>query len=83
VKERGLLEEEAGCQACEKLSPGERVCWGSDFSWREPNSSYSALRIPVQPVVEALEGKWTADGLLREKVAHFLGWDMHVGNERL
>jgi hypothetical protein len=19
--------EEAGCQACEKLSPGERVCW--------------------------------------------------------
>jgi hypothetical protein len=21
------MVEEAGCQACEKLSPGERVCW--------------------------------------------------------
>jgi hypothetical protein len=51
-------KEEAGCQACEKLSPGERGCWGSDFSWREPNNNYSALRIHVWPVVEALEGKW-------------------------
>jgi hypothetical protein len=26
--------EEAGCQACEKLFPGERVCW-EVFSSRE------------------------------------------------
>jgi hypothetical protein len=38
--------EEAGCQACEQLSPGERDCWGSDFFWRESSSSYKALRIP-------------------------------------
>jgi hypothetical protein len=25
---------------------------------KEPNCSYSALRLPVWPVVEALEGKW-------------------------
>jgi hypothetical protein len=53
-------KEEAGCQACKQLSPGERGCWGSDFSWRDPNNSYSALRILVQPVVEALEGKWSS-----------------------
>jgi hypothetical protein len=39
---------------------GERVCWGSDFSWRESNTSYEALRIPDLSVVEALEGKWSS-----------------------
>jgi hypothetical protein len=24
--------EEVGCQACEQLSPGERVCWEVFFS---------------------------------------------------
>jgi hypothetical protein len=37
--------EEAGCQACEQLSPGERVCWEVVFSQRESNTSYEALRI--------------------------------------
>jgi hypothetical protein len=34
-----------------------RELLGIDFL-REPNYSYSALRLPVRPVVEALEGKW-------------------------
>jgi hypothetical protein len=38
--------EEAGCQACEQLSPGERVCWEVVFSQRESSTSYGALRIP-------------------------------------
>jgi hypothetical protein len=31
---------------------------GEVNSQREPNCSYSAWRVPVWPVVEALEGKW-------------------------
>jgi hypothetical protein len=38
--------EEAGFQVCEKLSPGERDCLRSDFSWRDSISIYRALRIP-------------------------------------
>jgi hypothetical protein len=45
--------------------------------------SYRALRLPVWPVVEALEGKWGSEGLLSREGAHFLGWDRHVGNEGL
>jgi hypothetical protein len=37
--------EEAGCQACEQLSPGERVCWEAFFSQRGSSTSYEALRI--------------------------------------
>jgi hypothetical protein len=37
--------EEAGCQAYEKLSPGERVYWEVVLSQRESNTSYKALRI--------------------------------------
>ena len=33
---------------------------GEVFSQREPNCSYSARRIPVRPVAEALEGKWAS-----------------------
>jgi hypothetical protein len=52
-----------------KLSPGERVCWGSEFSWRESRSSYSTLRLLVQPVVEAQgKGGVVADGLVIVKV---------------
>ena len=40
------MVEEEGCQACEKLSLGKIFRWGSDFSWRESNTSYGALRIP-------------------------------------
>jgi hypothetical protein len=38
--------EEAGCQAYEKLSLGERVYWEVVFSQRESNTNYRALRIP-------------------------------------
>jgi hypothetical protein len=44
------------------------VCWGSEFSWRESRSSYNTLRLLVQPIVEALEGRWTTDGLVIVKV---------------
>jgi hypothetical protein len=63
----GLWFEEAGCQAhgmkkqvfnpvSNSLQVREVV--GEVISQREPNSSYSACRILVCPVVEALEGKW-------------------------
>ena len=39
------MVEEAGFQACEKLSRGERVCWEVVFSQRESNTIYGALRI--------------------------------------
>jgi hypothetical protein len=41
---RPVVEEE-GFQDYEKLSPGERDCWGSDLSWREFSNSYRSLRI--------------------------------------
>jgi hypothetical protein len=37
------MVEEIGFQACEKLSPGERVYWEVVFSQRESNTSYRAL----------------------------------------
>jgi hypothetical protein len=49
--------EEVGCQAHEKLSLGERIV-GKVILLREPNCNYSALRLHVCPIVEALEGKW-------------------------
>jgi hypothetical protein len=39
------VDEEVGCQAYEKLSLGERVCWQVVFSQRESNTSYGAPRI--------------------------------------
>jgi hypothetical protein len=47
------------------------------------NCSYRAIRLPVRPVAEAWKGSGAAEGLLRREGAHFLGWDRHVGNERL
>jgi hypothetical protein len=40
------LVEEAVCQACEKLFPGEGVCWEVVFFQRESSTSYGALRLP-------------------------------------
>jgi hypothetical protein len=44
------------------------------------NYSYSALRLPVQPVVEARKGSGAVKGLLSREGAHFLGgtgmWQM-------
>jgi len=58
-----VVIEEAGCHAYEKISLGERCCWGSEFSWRESINIYNTLRLLVQPVTESLEGnlssQWT------------------------
>jgi hypothetical protein len=43
--EREVVEE-AVCQACEKLFPGEGVCWEVVFFQRESSTSYRALRLP-------------------------------------
>jgi hypothetical protein len=45
--------------------------------------NYRALRLPVWPIDEARKGSGVAEGLLRREGEHFLGWDMHVGNEGL
>ena len=50
------MVEEAGCQACERLSPGERVHGGSEKSWKGSCSCHRARRIPVRPVSVA-QGK--------------------------
>jgi hypothetical protein len=47
------------------------------------NCSYSAIRLPVRPIVEARKGSGAAEGLLRREGAHLLGWARHVGNEGL
>jgi hypothetical protein len=58
------MAEEVGCQVCGKLSPGERVCCGSEFSWKESRSCYKSLRISVRHVVEAQGmGSEAVDGL--------------------
>jgi hypothetical protein len=75
--------EEAGCQACEQLSPGERVCWEVVFSQRESNTSYRALRIldlaccrdPEREVKQPMD-------CVTVKV-YTPGWNRHVGNESL
>jgi hypothetical protein len=59
-----------------------RELLGIDFP-KVPNYSYRALRLLVQPVVEALKGSGAVEGLLSREGAHFLGWDRHVGNEGL
>jgi hypothetical protein len=37
------------------------------------NCSYSALRLPIRPVVEARKGSGAAEELLSREGAHFLG----------
>jgi hypothetical protein len=60
-------KEESSCKFVEKLSGGERGCWGNDLSWREPNKNYSALRIHVRPNAEALEGKWGSQRTVEQR----------------
>jgi hypothetical protein len=63
VREVAVVEE-AGCQACEQLSPGERVHGGSENSSRGSCSCHRARRIPVRPVAEAQgKGCLAAEGL--------------------
>ena len=76
------MVEEAGCQACEHLSLGERVCWKVVFSQRESSTSYEAMRIPdlasfLGPERE-VKHRWTV--LVK---VYTPGWNMHVGNESL
>ena len=59
-----------------------RELLGIDFL-KVINYSYMALRLLVQPIVEARKGSGVVEGLLSREGAHFLGWDRHVGNERL
>ena len=84
--------EEVGCQAhgwrsrlsglWETLFRWES-CWGSEFSWRESNKNYRAIRILVWPIVEALEGRWSSQWTMWQWRCILLGWDRHVGNESL
>jgi hypothetical protein len=37
------------------------------------NCSYSALRLPIRPIVEAQKGSGEAEGLLNREGVHFLG----------
>jgi hypothetical protein len=59
-----VVVEEAGCETCERLSPGERVHGGSENSWKESYSWHRARRIPVRSVAEAQgKGGLAAEGL--------------------
>jgi hypothetical protein len=49
------MVEEAGCQAYEHLSPGERDCLEVVFSQRDSITSYKALRIPDPAYFQGLE----------------------------
>ena len=74
---------EAGCQTCEHLSPGERVCWKVVFSQRESSTSYGALRIDDPTCFQdpKREVKQPMD-CVTVKV-YTPGWNKHVGNESL
>ena len=74
--------EEAGCQACEQLSPGERFRWEVVFSQRESNTSYEALRILDPAYCRDLEREVKHRWIVLVKV-YTPGWNMHVGNESL
>jgi hypothetical protein len=75
----GLSTKEAGFQACKKLSLGDISCWGSEFCWRELNYSYSSLIIFVQPIVEALEGKWGSQRTVEKRRDTLLGVGQECG----
>jgi hypothetical protein len=60
-----------GFQTREQFSLGERIA-RIDFL-KVLNCNYSALRLPVRPIVEAWKGSLAAEGLLSKEGAHFLG----------
>jgi hypothetical protein len=49
-----------------------RELLGIDFL-KVLNCSYSALKLPIHPIVEAQKGSGATEGLLRREGAHFLG----------
>jgi hypothetical protein len=74
--------EEVGCQACEKLPPGERVYWEVVFSQRESNTSFRSLRILDSACCRGPEREVKHQWNVLVKV-YTLGWNRHVGNEIL
>jgi hypothetical protein len=76
------MVEEAGCQACEKLSLGERVCWEVVFSQRESSTNYGALRILDLACCQDLEREMKHRWTVLVKV-YTPGWNRYVGNESL
>jgi hypothetical protein len=76
------MVEEAGCQACEQLPPGERVCWEVVFSQRESSTSFRALRIPDPACCRGPEREVKHRWTVLVKV-YTPGWNRHVGNESL
>jgi hypothetical protein len=58
--------EEACCQACERLSLGERVSRGSENSWKGSCTFHRSQILLVRSVVEAQgKGGLAANGLSR------------------
>jgi hypothetical protein len=56
---------------------------GKVISQREPNNSYSSLIIPVQLLLKPWKGSGETKGIIEKRRGTLLGWDKHVGNERL
>lgn len=75
-----LVVKETGCQACEKLSPGERVCWEVVFSQRESSTNYRTLRIPDPACCWDPEREVKHRWVVLVKVYN-PGWNRHVGND--
>jgi hypothetical protein len=59
-----------------------RELLGIDFL-KVINYNYMSLRLLVWPIVEALEGKLGNRKTVEKRRGNFLGWDIHVKNERL
>ena len=77
---RGRLKRQV-VRIMRNFSLGERIV-GNLFP-KVLKCIYRALRLPVQPVVEALEGKWSSRGTIEQRRGTLPGWYKHVGNEGL
>jgi hypothetical protein len=75
-----VVVEEAGFQACEQLSPGERVCWEAVFSQKESSTNYGALRIPNSAYCRDPEREVKHRWNVLVKV-YTPRWNRDVGNE--
>jgi hypothetical protein len=74
------MVEEAGFQAYEQLSLGERDCWEVVFSQRESNTNYGALRVLDMACCQDPEREVKHRCTILVKV-YTPGWNRHVGNE--
>jgi hypothetical protein len=73
--------EEAGCEACDHLSSGERVCWEVVFSQRESNTNYRTLRIPNLAYCREPEREVKQSMDCVTLKVYTPRWNRHVGNE--